>query len=221
MCDWQETSSYAGLLWCSKLQQFAKNPKHNSAHIPKKLICCEEKRWNLYTLNMLTLLLHLLMHICVANTLLSAVSLTSWNIAWGLLQSKIWSLQHSHLCTKHQSRLENMKLWPQPPSALLAVSVPSLLLLLLLLRPCLKWERRTWQWENRTWKPTAEEAVKERDCTQMPVAKKERTNHKCWWQTKTDRPNKASQQLTPNEGNKTARTTSKPQTAAYLWACGE
>ena len=74
--------------------------------------------------------------------------------------------------------------------------------------------------------PTAEKTIKERDCTQMPVAKKERpqmpvakkerTNHKCWWQTKTDRPNKASQQLTPNEGNKTARTTSKPQTAAYL-----
>ena len=44
---------------------------------------------------------------------------------------------------------------------------------------------------------TAEKAVKERDYTQMPlakkerknrqqmpVAKKERPNHKCWWQTK-------------------------------------
>ena len=30
--------------------------------------------------------------------------------------------------------------------------------------------------------PTAEKAVKERDCTQMPVAKKERTDHKCLWQ---------------------------------------
>ena len=27
--------------------------------------------------------------------------------------------------------------------------------------------------------PTAEKAMKERDCTQMPVAKKERTDHKC------------------------------------------
>ena len=34
--------------------------------------------------------------------------------------------------------------------------------------------------------PTAEKAVKERDCTQMPVAKKERTDHKCLWQRKKD-----------------------------------
>ena len=32
----------------------------------------------------------------------------------------------------------------------------------------------------------AEKAVKERDCTQMPVAKKERTDHKCLWQRKKD-----------------------------------
>ena len=32
---------------------------------------------------------------------------------------------------------------------------------------------------------TAEKAVKERDCTQMPVAEKERTDHKCLWQRKT------------------------------------
>ena len=31
--------------------------------------------------------------------------------------------------------------------------------------------------------PTAEQAVKERDCAQMPVAKKERTDHKCLWQS--------------------------------------
>ena len=75
--------------------------------------------------------------------------------------------------------------------------------------------------------PTAENAVKERDCTQMPMAKKERPNHKCWWQTKKDKrqkkkkkdcPNQASKQLTPNERNKTAETTSKPQTVAYLQA---
>ena len=74
--------------------------------------------------------------------------------------------------------------------------------------------------------PTVEKVVKERDCTQrgkerknrpqMPVAKKERPNHKCWWQTKNGCPNQASKQLTPNERNKTAETTSKPQTVAYL-----
>ena len=31
----------------------------------------------------------------------------------------------------------------------------------------------------------AEKAMKERDCTQMPVAKKERTDRKCLWQRKT------------------------------------
>ena len=35
--------------------------------------------------------------------------------------------------------------------------------------------------------PTAEKAAKERDRTQMPVAKKERTDHKCLWQRKKDR----------------------------------
>ena len=34
--------------------------------------------------------------------------------------------------------------------------------------------------------PTAEKAVKERDRTQMPVAKKERTDHKCLCQRKKD-----------------------------------
>ena len=49
---------------------------------------------------------------------------------------------------------------------------------------------------------------------------KERPNHKCWWQTKNGCPNQASKQLTPNERNKTAETTSKPQTATYLKAEG-
>ena len=73
--------------------------------------------------------------------------------------------------------------------------------------------------------PTAEKAMKERDRTQMPVAKKERTDHKYlwqrkkdWWQTKNSCPNQSSKQLTPNERNKTAETTSKPQTVAYLQA---
>ena len=90
--------------------------------------------------------------------------------------------------------------------------------------------------------PTAEKAVKERDyihkclwqrkkeqttnaCAKegrnrplMPVAKKERPNHKCWCQMKNGCPNQASKQLTPNERNKTAETTSKPQTVAYLQA---
>ena len=45
---------------------------------------------------------------------------------------------------------------------------------------------------------------------QTPVAKKERPNHKCGWQTKNGCPNQASKQLIPNERNKTAETTSKP-----------
>ena len=32
----------------------------------------------------------------------------------------------------------------------------------------------------------AEKAVQERDRTQMPMAKKERTDHKCLWQRKKD-----------------------------------
>ena len=78
--------------------------------------------------------------------------------------------------------------------------------------------------------PTAEKAMKERDRTQMPVAKKERTDHKCLWQRKKDQTTnaggkrkmaaliKSSKQLTPNESNKTTETTSKPQTVAYLQA---
>ena len=77
--------------------------------------------------------------------------------------------------------------------------------------------------------PTAKKAVKERDYTnaygkerknrsQMPVAKRERPNHKCWWQMKNGYPNQASKQLMPNERNKTAETNSKPQTVAYLQA---
>ena len=70
--------------------------------------------------------------------------------------------------------------------------------------------------------PTAEKAMKERDRTQMPVAKKERTDHKCLWQRKKEQttnaggkrknvfPNQTSKQLTQNERNKTAETTSKP-----------
>ena len=78
---------------------------------------------------------------------------------------------------------------------------------------------------------TAEKAVEERDCTQIPVAKKERTDHKCQWQIKKNQttnaggktekngcPNQPSKQLTTNERNKTAKTTSKPQTVAYLQA---
>ena len=34
--------------------------------------------------------------------------------------------------------------------------------------------------------PTAERAMKERDRTQIPVAKKERTDHKCLWQRKKE-----------------------------------
>ena len=54
----------------------------------------------------------------------------------------------------------------------------------------------------------------------MPVAKKEKPDHKCWWQTKNGCPNQASKQLTPNEGNKTAETISKTQTVTYLQTYG-
>ena len=50
--------------------------------------------------------------------------------------------------------------------------------------------------------PTAEKAVKKRDRTQMPVAKKERPNHKCWWQTKNGCPNQSSKQLKPPQNPK-------------------
>ena len=78
--------------------------------------------------------------------------------------------------------------------------------------------------------PTAEKAMKERDRTQTPVAKKERTDHKYLWQRKKDQttnaggkrkngcPDQASKQLTPNERNKTAETTVKPQMVACLQA---
>ena len=40
--------------------------------------------------------------------------------------------------------------------------------------------------------PTAEKAVKERNCTQMPVAENEKTDHKCLWQRKKDQTTNAS-----------------------------
>ena len=79
--------------------------------------------------------------------------------------------------------------------------------------------------------PTEEKAEKDRDCAQMPMSKKERTDHKSLWQRKKDQTTNAdderkmaalisadTKQLTPNERNKTAETTSKPQTVAYLQA---
>ena len=42
--------------------------------------------------------------------------------------------------------------------------------------------------------PTVKKAMKERDRTQIPVAKKERTNHKCLWQRKKEQ--------TTNDGGK-------------------
>ena len=57
--------------------------------------------------------------------------------------------------------------------------------------------------------PTAEKAAKERDRTQMPVAKKERPKYKCWWQMKNGCPSQASrhqmketQQLKPPQKTK-------------------
>ena len=74
--------------------------------------------------------------------------------------------------------------------------------------------------------PTAEKAVKERDRTQMPVAKKERTDHKCLCQRKKEQTTNAGgkrKMASPisqanNERNKTVETTSKPQMVAYLQA---
>ena len=43
--------------------------------------------------------------------------------------------------------------------------------------------------------PTAEKAVKERDCRQMPMAKKERTDHKCCGKERKTKP----QMLVANE----------------------
>ena len=43
--------------------------------------------------------------------------------------------------------------------------------------------------------PTAEKAVKERDHTQTPVAKEEKTDHKCLWQRKEEK----TQMLVVNE----------------------
>ena len=51
---------------------------------------------------------------------------------------------------------------------------------------------------------------------QMPVAKKERPNHKCWWQTKIGCRNQASKQLTPNERNKQLKP---PQNTNRLPTC--
>ena len=45
----------------------------------------------------------------------------------------------------------------------------------------------------------------------MPVAKKERPNHKCWWQTKNGCTNQASKQLTPNERNKKLKPPQNPK----------
>ena len=76
--------------------------------------------------------------------------------------------------------------------------------------------------EKRKKKRRKEKRKKEerKNRPQIPTAKKERPNHKCWRQTKNGCPNQASKQLTPNETNKTAETTSKTQTVAYLQTQG-
>ena len=51
--------------------------------------------------------------------------------------------------------------------------------------------------------PTAEKAVKEKDCTQMHVAKKERTDHKCFSPSRQSGLARAKTIL--NEGLKTAK----------------
>ena len=53
---------------------------------------------------------------------------------------------------------------------------------------------------------------------QMPVTKKDQTTNAGGKQKMPALSNQASKQLTPNERNKTAETTSKPQTGTYLQA---
>ena len=160
------------------------------------------------------------MPICVVSTSLSVISETLWwNIKWGLLQSGICRAVH---------RVTNLQKNP------VRISVQRW-----------SWRAASTQHDTKNWEihwypetsankaktesltrmPTAEKTKKERDCTQMPVAKqrkirpqmpvakKERPNHKCWWQMKNGCPNQSSKQLTPNERNtETAETTSKSQT---------
>ena len=66
VCVWStKSSNHAGLLCCSKLQQFTSNPKHNDARVPAES-------------NELTLMLCLIMPICVVSTLLSAFFRLYW-----------------------------------------------------------------------------------------------------------------------------------------------
>ena len=60
--------------------------------------------------------------------------------------------------------------------------------------------------------PTAEKAVKERDCTQMPVAKKKRTDHKCLWQRRKTKTQMlvANEKWLPLSGKQTADTKKNP-----------
>ena len=66
--------------------------------------------------------------------------------------------------------------------------------------------------------PTAEKTAKGRNCTQMPVTKKNQTLNAGSKRKTGGCPNQASKQLTPNERSKTAETTSNPQMVAYLQA---
>ena len=78
--------------------------------------------------------------------------------------------------------------------------------------------------------PRAEKAMKERLYTNACGKERKQTTNACGKEKKTKRqrlvanekwlPNQASKQLTPNERNKTAETTSKPQPVAKLQAQG-
>ena len=54
----------------------------------------------------------------------------------------------------------------------------------------------------------AQKDMKERDCTQLPVAKKERTDHKCLWQRKKHQTTNlvANEKCLPYSGKQTADT---------------
>ena len=160
--------------------------KHNYARIPAESTRFEAKMGQICTIQTSWLwCCASVTPICVMSTLLSAISLTLWrNTKWGLLQNGIYRALHRVTdLEKIPVRISKDEADEQQAHSM----IPKIERYTDTPKQALK--ART---KSLTRKPTAEEAVKERDCTQMPVAKKERTpqmpvakkerpNHKCWW----------------------------------------
>ena len=68
----------------------------------------------------------------------------------------------------------------------------------------------TRQRQNVTRMTTAEKAVKDRNCTQMPVANKERTDHKCLWQREKDQTTNACGKKRKNRPQKPVTKKERP-----------